>query len=218
MVTGPCNVGVFSCFRFKRWPGMSPQQGGSPPRAAPDRGPDGAQSFNCRRDPRNWLPSGREYTGFALLLLMILVLVPVYAFQYDESRTSSTQQGPTIGGLQLRSSSVDITGMNSNGPTLNLDAVVYNPYSFGAVLDGANYSVYADGMYLGGGEISHEYDFALRSSQTLSFPLGVGWKPAIQTVGNYMMNWGDIAWEVNGTAKVEIGGLPLLVSFGFAIG
>lgn len=177
----------------------------------------GNQTFNLEWDRKNRLPSGREYTAFAILLLMILVVVPAFALYYSATRSTGTQ-GHLLGDLQLRSFSVGLAALNPNGPGVELNAVVYNGYSFGAVLAGANYSVYADGQYLGNGQTSHEYDFAPRSALTLSFPVTMGWRPAFKTVGEYIISIGDVNWEVNGTAKIDLGGVPILVSFKFATG
>jgi len=67
-------------------------------------------------------------------------------------------------GLQLQSTSVDIVSASPSGPSLAFDAVVYNPYGFGATLYEANYSVYADGGYLGNGQTAHGYDLAPQSA------------------------------------------------------
>ena len=113
---------------------------------------------------------------------------------------------------------MDITGLSSNGLSLNLKAVVYNPYSFGATLDAANYSVYADGHYAGAGQTAREYDIAPQSSEALVFPISMSWKSAFQTTGSYVVDLGDVTWNVNGTANIEVGEFLLSVPFGFAVG
>jgi LEA14-like dessication related protein len=123
-----------------------------------------------------------------------------------------------MGDLQLLSTSVDVTGLSSNGLSLSLKAVVYNPNGFGATLIAANYSVYADGSYMGVGQTAHEYDLAPQSSQTLVFPISISWKSAFQTTGSYIVDLGDVTWKVYGTADIEVGGFPLSVPFEFAAG
>jgi len=116
-------------------------------------------------------------------------------------------------GLQLRSTSVGIVRLGPGGPSLALNAVVYNPYGFGATLDEANYSVYADGRYVGNGQTARGFDFPPQSTQTLVFPISLGWKSALLTAGRYVVGLGDLTWKVNGTASIEAGGLPLVVTF-----
>jgi LEA14-like dessication related protein len=163
------------------------------------------------------LPSGKEYTAFTLFLLMILAIVPVYAAGFYLSHPPTNQQRTTIGGLQLESTSVGMTGLSQYGPSLNLDAVVYNPNGFGARLDSANYSVYANGRYVGSGLTAHEYDFAPQSTLILTFPVSIGWKTAFHTLGSYILSLGSVTWEVKGTANIEVNGFPLSVSFELAI-
>ena len=106
-----------------------------------------------------------------------------------------------------------MTGLNHDGLILDLKAVVYNPNGFGATLDVANYSVYANGHYMGAGQTAQEYDLASRSSQTLVFPISISLKSAFQATGSYIVNWGDVTWKVNGTANIEVGGFPLFMPF-----
>ena len=159
-----------------------------------------------------------ENSALAALLLIILVAVPVYAYSYHSTHPPSTQQRPVVGDLQLRSTSEDMAGLNSNGLNLNFNVVVYNPNGFGATLDAANYSVYANGRYMGAGQTSHEYDLAPQSSQTLVFPITISWKSAFQTMGSYLVGLGDVTWKVNGTATIEVGGFPFFVPYEFATG
>jgi LEA14-like dessication related protein len=149
---------------------------------------------------------------------MILIVVPVYVYIDSSTRPPSIQERTVVGDLQVQSTTVDMTGLDQSGLSLNLRAVVYNPNGFGATLDAANYSIYADGICLGAGQTVQEYDLAPRSSQTLVFPLSIGWKSAFETTGSYIVSLGGVTWKVNGTAEVEVGGFPLLVPFSLATG
>jgi LEA14-like dessication related protein len=161
------------------------------------------------------LSSGRETHVLVLLILVVLVASAVEAFGYYSSQLPRTQEESLVEGVQLRSTSVDVVGLSSSGPSLNFNAVVYNPNAFGAKLDAANYSVYADGHYLGSGQTVHEYYIAPQSSQTLIFPISIGWPSAFQTMGSYIVGRGNITWMVNGTANIEVGGLALSAPFKF---
>ena len=153
-----------------------------------------------------------------MFLLIILVVVPLYAINQYMTRPSSKQQGGTFGNLQLQSTSVDATGATRNGLDLNLHAVVYNPNFFGATVEGANYSVYANGHYVGDGRLAREYDITPQSSQTLVFPVSIGWESAFTTTGSYIAGLGNVTWKANGTADVDVGGVSLSVAFEFATG
>jgi len=159
------------------------------------------------------LASSKDNSAFALLLLIILVAVAAVALVYYPANSAS--EGTEIGGLQIQSTSVSMAGMSHSGLGLNLDAVVYNPNTLGATLDRANYSVYVDGQYFGTGRTAREYSLAPQSSQTLVFPVSVGWKSAFRTVGSYVMDGGKATWKVNGTATIALGGIPFTVPFDF---
>ena len=149
-------------------------------------------------------------TFLVLLAVALLVLVAV-----NYSTHQNSTQRPVIGNIQLRSTSIDITGLNGTDLNINLKAVLYNPNGFGATLDTAEYSVYANGNYLGSGKTTQEYDLTPQSSETLTFPLSVGWNEEFRTVESYIVNWGNITWMVNGTAKINIGGLSISAPFEF---
>ena len=152
-------------------------------------------------------------TFLVLLAATFLVLVAV---SYS-TRQNSTQR-PLIGNIQLRSTSIDITGLNRTDLNMNLKAVLYNPNGFGATLDTAEYSVYVNGHYLGSGKTTREYDLTPQSSQTLTFPISVGWNPAFKTMESYVMNRGHVTLMVNGTAEINIGELSISAPFEFTIG
>jgi len=101
---------------------------------------------------------------------------------------------------------------------LNLEAIVFNPYGFGVTLEAANYSVYANGRYIGEGQLAQEYVITPQSTKTLVFPVRVSWESAFLTTGSYVLSLGNVNWKAVGTADVEIGRTPLPVSFEFATG
>lgn len=123
-----------------------------------------------------------------------------------------------IGNLEVRSPSVAPAGLHLTSLTLAFEAVVYNPNPFGTTLDGANYSISANGHFLGDGRTAHEYRLAPRSSQTLTFPVMVGWKPMFGIMGNYVVNLGKVSWTVKGTAIVQLGGVSIPTTFEFTTG
>jgi LEA14-like dessication related protein len=162
------------------------------------------------------LSDQRERTAFALFLVIILVVMPAYLYYGYVTRPTSAPWS-TIGDLQVRATSVQVTGLALGGPDLSLTAVVFNPNGFGVSLDSANYSIYANGHYLQNGQITREYALAPQSIQTFDFPISIGWASAFRTVGSYMWSWGNVNWEVKGTARIEVGGFPLTVSFDLSI-
>ena len=154
----------------------------------------------------------------AAALFAILIAFVGVAYGYHSISQPSTPQGPVIGDIQLRSASVAIAGVNSTRMSLDVEAVVYNPNPFGATVDAANYSVSANGSHLGSGQTAHEYELAPQSISTLVFPISVGWKSAFETTGSYIVNLGNVSWEVDGTAEVSLGGLSLSAPFEFTTG
>jgi len=154
----------------------------------------------------------RERAAFALFLVIILVVMPAYLYYGYTARPVSVPWS-TVGDLQIRATSVQVTGFALGGPDLTMAAEVYNPNGFEVSLKSANYSIYANGHFLQNGRVTQRYALAAQSSQTFVFPIGIGWKSAFQTLGNYIWAWGNVDWEVKGTASIEIGGLLLTAPF-----
>ena len=111
-----------------------------------------------------------------------------------------------------------MANLGRSGISLDLKAIVSNPYGFGVTLEAANYSVYANGHYIGEGQLAQEYVITPQSTQTLVFPVRVSWESAFLTTGSYLVSLGNVNWKAIGTADVEIGRTPLSVSFEFATG
>ncbi len=149
---------------------------------------------------------------------MILVAVPVYVYINRSSSQHSTQPRLVFGDLQIMSTSENVKSVGTGGLSLDLNAVVYNPNDFGATLYSANYSVYADGHYVGTGHTAREFDIAPESSEALVFPISVGWESTLLTTGSYVVDWGSVIWSVSGNATIAVGGIPIPVPFKFAIG
>lgn len=158
------------------------------------------------------LSAQKEKTAFILFLVIILVIMPVYLY-YGYVTRPSTGSVIMVGDLQIRATSVQVTSLAFGGPDLSLTAVVYNPNGFGVELTGANYSVFADRHFLQDGQITNRYVLASQSTQTFVFPVSISWSSAFQTLGNYIWAWGDVTWEVKGTASLEVGGIHLTVPF-----
>jgi LEA14-like dessication related protein len=160
------------------------------------------------------LNSGKEYSAFTLFLLLTLVVVPVYVLGQGLTHQPSTQPR-SFGVLQIQSTSIGIAKVGESGPSLNFKVAVHNPTSFGATLQAANYSVYADGHYVGEGRLT-QTSMAPESTQTFIFPVNVGWESALLATGRYVVDLGNLTWMANGTARIDVGGLSLTVSFEFS--
>jgi LEA14-like dessication related protein len=166
--------------------------------------------------PQMPLSNRREGTAFKLFLVITLVVMPVYLY-YGYANRPVTATSSMLGDLEIRATSVQLTSLALGGPDLSLTAVIYNPNGFGVSLNGANYSIYDDGHYLQSGQITREYALAPESTQTVVFPVTVGWKSALQAFGDYLWGWGDVNWEVKGSASIGVGGILLTVPFDLAI-
>ena len=164
------------------------------------------------------LSSDRANTVPVIGLLAILVAGAIFIYGVYATSPQTSQPRTIMGDLQLRSASVATTGIHGTLLDIRLSAVVYNPNPFGATLDAANYSVSANGHYVGSGQITKEYDLAPRSSTTFVFPVAVGWRSGLETAGRYLLSLGNESWEVNGTALVNLGGVSLSAPFEFTTG
>ena len=138
------------------------------------------------------MPLDRERIALVALLLAVIISVTAEIYFSHSTPQQSTQPRVVLGNLELLSTSVGTTHLGGGGLGLSLVAEIYNPNGFGATLKGANYSVYADGRYAGSGQSSTEYDLIPRSSLTVEFPVTVGWRPAFETVGSYLLGGGRV--------------------------
>ena len=157
-----------------------------------------------------------EKRAFTLFLLIVLLVVPAYAY-YDHQTRPATGAWSMVGDLQFRATSVQATGLGFGGPDLQLTVVVNNPNGFGVSLTSANYSIYADGRHLLDGHVAQEYTLTPQSTQTLVFPISIGWGSTFQTLGDYIWMGGNVAWEAKGMASIEVGGIFLAVPFDLSI-
>jgi LEA14-like dessication related protein len=160
-----------------------------------------------------------KFDNAATIIFLVLIAATfsvLVAVNYSIHQNSA--QRPMIGNIQIRSTSIDITSLNRTDLNMNLKAVLYNPNGFGATLNTAEYSVYANGHYVGSGKTIQEYDLTPQSSQTLTFPISVGWNAASKTTASYILNWGHITWMVNGTSIINIGSLSISTPFEFTTG
>ena len=164
------------------------------------------------------MSSGKGNSAFTLWLLITLAVVPVYVLDQSSTHPSAPEHESAIGNLQPLSVTLAIAGLNHNGASVNVDAVVHNPYAVGATLESANYSVYSNGVFVGSGQTDREYTLAPQSTLTLSFPISISWKSLFQTAGNYLLHLGSATWEVKGSAEISVGGLPLAVPFDLVTG
>jgi LEA14-like dessication related protein len=151
-------------------------------------------------------------------LLVILLAVAAVALAYYAIQPSSSGEEFTIGDLQIRSASVSVVAFHTAYLGLDIKAVVYNPNLFGATLTAANYSVSADGHYLGSGRTTREYVLSPRSSVPVALPFSVGWKSAFDETGSYLVDTGHVSLKVNGTAIIEVAGFSVSVPFDLTIG
>jgi len=154
----------------------------------------------------------RDRTAFGLFLMIILLVMPAYLYCSYVTRPSGAPWS-TVGDLKVQANSVQVIGMAPGGLDLSLTAVVYNPNGFGVSLNGANYSMYANGHYLQDGQVTRKYALAPQSTQTFVFPISIGWSTALKTLGDYIWAWGSLTWEVKGVANVEVGGFSLAIPF-----
>lgn len=110
-----------------------------------------------------------------------------------------------------------ITGVNRTYISLDFRAVVYNPNGFGASLDKVNYTIYASGRYLGRGQMTHGFELAPETTQSLVFPVIVGWGSAFGTVGVYLLSWGRVTFELKGMAEIKLGQFSFAAPFDFTV-
>jgi LEA14-like dessication related protein len=161
------------------------------------------------------LSSDTQGRVIASALLVVLIAAVVVVYEYNSANLPTTRSTLTFGNFQIQSTSVGVTGINRTDLDLRFKALIYNPNSWGATIDEANYTVYVNGRHLGSGQSAEEYDLSPHTSQNLIFPIGVSWKSAFGSLASYVIGWGHVTWEVRGDADIGVGGISISVPFDF---
>jgi LEA14-like dessication related protein len=96
---------------------------------------------------------------------------------------------------------VRVVSIGLSSASLELELRVYNPTSFAAVLDRADYSLYANGIYLGDGKISKQ-EIPPGGTRTIKTPFSLSYSGALDALWSYLKTE-EVTWRVNGTACYE---------------
>ncbi len=82
-------------------------------------------------------------------ILVILLIAGLYLF-------SQIQEKEAFKNVEMDFESVEIKNIDLQQITLNLNLKAYNPNKIPATLDGADYEIYLDGIYIGNGTLNEQ--------------------------------------------------------------
>jgi LEA14-like dessication related protein len=168
-----------------------------------------------RRAPRRYsVASQTDSRFYAVFVAGALLMAALFAYGY-----AVTQRGEHFGpkyifaDISLVSSSVQVTGLRTSGISINLAAVVRNPNPIGATIARLNYTVFANGEYVGNGSETGKIVVGPGATLSLDFPVMAPWNAVYGMTEHYFLSGGNIVWLVHGEASVSVGGQSFFASF-----
>lgn len=134
--------------------------------------------------------------GIAIVALIIIVGV---LFLVNELLQREAMQN-----VELSFSDVQIRNIGFTSATLEIYLNMYNPNSgITATLDRMDYSVSANGNFLGNGQITQRVDITPRATKTVSSTFQVSYAGTLGAVWSALKNGGNIKWNLKGTAYFD---------------
>jgi LEA14-like dessication related protein len=144
----------------------------------------------------------------AVLGLTAVLVVALFAYQAN--------RGPTFESIQVEALAPDGIVVQFGGVNMTIAMVVHNPNEVSGRLTQVNYSMYADGDYVGSGLASTTYTLPARSNYSLGFPIGMGWGPASNIAQAAYLGGGSLDWKLNGTVSADVGGRHFSTPFEYS--
>lgn len=96
---------------------------------------------------------------------------------------------------------VRVVSIGLSSASLEVELRIYNPSSVAAVLERADYSLYANGIYLGDGTISKQ-EIPPGGTRTIKTPFSLSYSGALEALWSYFKT-DEVTWSVNGTAYYD---------------
>ncbi len=135
----------------------------------------------------------------AIVVCVAVVLIAVFAcIAYYEYSKREALRACEISLADVRVRSVGLTSAS-----LEIVLRIYNPNTITATLDRVDYSVYANGVYLGYGSITNRVDIPPGSTAYVSSPFELSYSGALKTIWEYLISGGKLEWRIKGVAHID---------------
>ena len=141
---------------------------------------------------------GGNGTKIGITIVAILIIVGVIFVVIQLLQREAMQN------VQFSLSDVQIRNIGFTSATLEIYLNMYNPNSgITATLDRMDYSVYANGNYLGNGQITQRVDIPPQGTKTVSSMFQVSYAGTLGAVWSALTQGGQIKWNLRGTAYFD---------------
>ncbi len=137
--------------------------------------------------------------GIVLAILVILLGAGLYLF-------SQIQEKEAFKNVEMDFESVEIKNIDLQQTTLNLNLKVYNPNKIPATLDGADYEIYLQGIYIGNGSLNEQLTIPPNETKIARSEVNVRYKNLNQLLNitdEIVKNNGKVNIMIKGNAYVE---------------
>jgi len=137
-----------------------------------------------------------------LAILVILVGAGLYLF-------SQIQEKEAFKNVEIDFESVEIKDIGVEQITLNLNLKVHNPNKIPATLDGADYEIYLEGIYMGNGSLNEKITIPLNETKIVRSEVNVKYENL-----NRLLNITEKIVKNNGEVNIMIKGNAYVVFIG----
>lgn len=137
----------------------------------------------------------KKFAAITIVIILILISVGIFYYEYVKREALRSCE------ISLADVRVKSAGLTS--ASLEILFRIYNPNKVTATLDRADYSVYANDIYLGEGHITSRVDVPANNTVTIISPFDLSYSGALKTVWPYLTSSGKLLWRINGTVHVD---------------
>ncbi len=132
-------------------------------------------------------------------ILVILLIAGLYLF-------SQIQEKEAFKNVEMDFESVEIKGIDLQQMTLNLNLKVHNPNKIPATLDGADYEIYLEGIYIGNGSLNEKITIPSNETKIVRSEVNVRYENLnnlLNITDEIVKNNGKVDIIIKGNAYVE---------------
>jgi len=145
----------------------------------------------------------KKIKTFIILIMLIVSLIAVYVFYSIQERVSFKD-------VEIEFYSIEIKGIDLKQMTLNLNLNLkcFNPNKIPAVLDGAEYEIYIQNIYIGNGSVSEKITIPPQETKIIKSEANVKYKDLkslMNAVNEIIKNEGETEIMLKGNVYLDIG-------------
>lgn len=131
----------------------------------------------------------------AIVLVAAVLIVLALVGGYELARREALKS------CEVSLAGVRVVSIGLVSASLEVELMVYNPSSVAAILERADYSLYANGIYLGDGTTSKN-EIPPGGTRTIKTPFSLSYSGALEALWSCLKT-DDVTWRVNGTAYYD---------------